>query len=351
MHVVIYRCNDDSFPPTFFPLHIISPYRFSIHEQTISGCPNQTHHLLLKALRTSSRVRPSQTPPRYVLGQADSSNSAGSWQTTDRFALRRPPKSLRSISGPKSTLKVLRLLTVKGTFTITRWAQHDASTDPFSLTMSQHRIQPIEHKQALDPKHVHVTAPAVVREHKEEMLPEHQETLQKQRTMHSNQQTTGDVEKSHAHLGTHVNQHEHHHIHETGELQWNYIAYWSVSDSEQFNLSSRGRPFSLPLSTTRLQSMKRSMMLLSSTRSPLYLLSATTNSWKWRRASRGPRTPTRDTNTSSVSRRRGYGVVGCIANDLQTRVLRELAVSKLLPPMSLPPQMPLPTRKFLLSNK
>ncbi|KIR97337.1 allergen [Cryptococcus deuterogattii 2001/935-1] len=79
----------------------------------------------------------------------------------------------------------------------------------------QHRIQPIEHKQALDPKHVHVTAPAVVREHKEEMLPEHQETLQKQRTMHSNQQTTGDVEKSHAHLGTHVNQHEHHHIHET----------------------------------------------------------------------------------------------------------------------------------------
>nr|ODN87504.1 allergen [Cryptococcus depauperatus CBS 7841] len=79
----------------------------------------------------------------------------------------------------------------------------------------RHRVQPIEHKVTLDPKHVNVTAPAVVREHKEEMLPEHQETLQKQRTLHSNQKTTGDVEKSNAHVGTHVNTHEHHHIHET----------------------------------------------------------------------------------------------------------------------------------------
>ncbi|ODN77946.1 hypothetical protein L202_05043 [Cryptococcus amylolentus CBS 6039] len=79
----------------------------------------------------------------------------------------------------------------------------------------QHRIQPIEHKVALDPKHVHVTGAAVVREHKEDMLPEHQETLHAQRTLHTNQQTTGDVEKSHAHIGTHINTHEHHHIHET----------------------------------------------------------------------------------------------------------------------------------------
>ncbi|EIW72399.1 hypothetical protein TREMEDRAFT_66871 [Tremella mesenterica DSM 1558] len=79
----------------------------------------------------------------------------------------------------------------------------------------QHRIQPIVDKQELDAQHVHTTAPAVVREHKEEMLPEHQSKLHEQRTMHQNVQTTGEVERSAAHLGTHVNQHEHHHIHET----------------------------------------------------------------------------------------------------------------------------------------
>ncbi|WVQ82674.1 hypothetical protein IAT38_004806 [Cryptococcus sp. DSM 104549] len=79
----------------------------------------------------------------------------------------------------------------------------------------QHRIQPITHKQTLDAKHVHVTAPVLVREHKKDMLPEHQETLQKQRTMHAPTQTTGDIERSNVHIGTHVNEHEHHHIHET----------------------------------------------------------------------------------------------------------------------------------------
>ncbi|WVQ83770.1 hypothetical protein IAT38_005914 [Cryptococcus sp. DSM 104549] len=79
----------------------------------------------------------------------------------------------------------------------------------------QHRIQPIEHKQTLDAKHVHVTAPAVTREHKEDMLPEHQETLEKQRNLHLPSTTTGDVERSNVSVGTHVNEHQHHHIHET----------------------------------------------------------------------------------------------------------------------------------------
>lgn len=49
------------------------------------------------------------------------------------------------------------------------------------------------------------------------MLPEHQQKLHEQRTMHQNMQTQRDVERSSANLGQHVNQHEHHHIHETGE--------------------------------------------------------------------------------------------------------------------------------------
>lgn len=79
----------------------------------------------------------------------------------------------------------------------------------------QHRIQPITDQQTLDTQHVHTTAPAVVREHKEDMLPEHQAKLHEQRTMHQNMQTTADVERTNAHIGTHVGQHEHHHIHET----------------------------------------------------------------------------------------------------------------------------------------
>ncbi|GFZ45497.1 hypothetical protein JCM24511_03223 [Saitozyma sp. JCM 24511] len=79
----------------------------------------------------------------------------------------------------------------------------------------QHRVQPVHHEQTLDTKHVHTAAPAVVREHKEDMLPEHQQKLHEQRTVHQNQHHVGDVERTGAHLGSHVNQHEHHHIHET----------------------------------------------------------------------------------------------------------------------------------------
>ncbi|ORX37369.1 hypothetical protein BD324DRAFT_579547 [Kockovaella imperatae] len=79
----------------------------------------------------------------------------------------------------------------------------------------QHRVQPVEDHQTLPTKHVEERAPVVTREHKEDMLPEHQQKLEEQRHMYQNQQTTGEVERDEAHLGTHVNQHEHHHIHET----------------------------------------------------------------------------------------------------------------------------------------
>jgi hypothetical protein len=69
----------------------------------------------------------------------------------------------------------------------------------------------------------------VVREHKEDMLPEHQQKLHEQRTVHQNQHHVGDVERTGAHLGSHVNQHEHHHIHETGtsyRVCWGGIVDW-----------------------------------------------------------------------------------------------------------------------------
>ncbi|KAK8866136.1 hypothetical protein IAR55_001287 [Kwoniella newhampshirensis] len=79
----------------------------------------------------------------------------------------------------------------------------------------QHRVQPIADKRTLDTQHVNATGEAVIREHKEEMLPEHQAKLQEQRTLHHNEQRVADVERTNVNLGTHVNEHEHHHIHET----------------------------------------------------------------------------------------------------------------------------------------
>lgn len=79
----------------------------------------------------------------------------------------------------------------------------------------QHRVQPVVDKQELETQHVNTMAPVVTREHKEDMLPEHQQKLHEQRTMHQNFQNTAEVERSGAHLGTHVGAHEHHHIHET----------------------------------------------------------------------------------------------------------------------------------------
>ncbi|KAK1925477.1 hypothetical protein DB88DRAFT_484083 [Papiliotrema laurentii] len=79
----------------------------------------------------------------------------------------------------------------------------------------QHRVQPVEDHQTLPTKHVESTAPAVVREHKEDMLPEHQAKLHEQRAKYHDEKQVGETERSAAHLGTHVNTHEHHHIHET----------------------------------------------------------------------------------------------------------------------------------------
>lgn len=50
------------------------------------------------------------------------------------------------------------------------------------------------------------------------MRPEHQEALAKQRNLAQDTRSTGAVEKSGEHLGTALNEHQHHHIHETGKL-------------------------------------------------------------------------------------------------------------------------------------
>lgn len=79
----------------------------------------------------------------------------------------------------------------------------------------QHRLQPVEDKQTLDTKHINTTEPVIAREHKEEMRPEHQEALAKQRNLAQDTRSTGAVEKSGEHVGTALNEHQHHHIHET----------------------------------------------------------------------------------------------------------------------------------------
>jgi hypothetical protein len=49
------------------------------------------------------------------------------------------------------------------------------------------------------------------------MLPEHQAKLHEQRAKYHDEKQVGETERSAAHLGTHVNTHEHHHIHETSK--------------------------------------------------------------------------------------------------------------------------------------
>ncbi|KAL0247502.1 hypothetical protein I308_103567 [Cryptococcus tetragattii IND107] len=79
----------------------------------------------------------------------------------------------------------------------------------------QHRIQPVEDHQTLNTKHVNATEPVITREHKEEMRPEHQEALAKQKNLAHDTRSTGAVEKSGEHVGAALNEHQHHHIHET----------------------------------------------------------------------------------------------------------------------------------------
>jgi len=79
----------------------------------------------------------------------------------------------------------------------------------------QHRVQPIAHKEVLPTQHTSSVAPVVVREHKEDMIPEHQAKLHEQRTAYVDTKHVADTQRSTAHVGTHVNEHEHHHIHET----------------------------------------------------------------------------------------------------------------------------------------
>jgi hypothetical protein len=82
----------------------------------------------------------------------------------------------------------------------------------------QHRVQPVEDHRTLDTKHVHTTAPVITREHKEDMVPEHQAKLHEQRTQYKDSTDVGSTERSTEHVGVAVNEHEHHHIHETSEL-------------------------------------------------------------------------------------------------------------------------------------
>jgi hypothetical protein len=81
----------------------------------------------------------------------------------------------------------------------------------------QHRVQPVAAKEVLPTQHVNTVAEGQVREVKEDMLPEHQAKLHEQRNAFQNTQTTTQTERSAAHVGQFVDEHEHHHIHETGE--------------------------------------------------------------------------------------------------------------------------------------
>jgi hypothetical protein len=134
------------------------------------------------------------------------------------------------------------------------------------------------------------------------MLPEHQAKLHEQRSAYQNVQTKGDVERSAVHAGTHVNTHEHHHIHETSE----YIVLPSICKlltMTQSNPLSSVRPSNLPSSTTPRPSTRRSTRLQSFTRLPPSQPSPWPSSPSKEPRAVLYRTLTRVTTTSSVSRR------------------------------------------------
>lgn len=79
-------------------------------------------------------------------------------------------------------------------------------------------MQPVEDHKVLPTEHVNATAPVQVKEHKEEMNPEHQAKLHEMRTQHQDTRVTGDVERSAGHVGQFEQEHTHHHIHETSKL-------------------------------------------------------------------------------------------------------------------------------------
>lgn len=79
----------------------------------------------------------------------------------------------------------------------------------------QHRVQPIADKQVLETKHEHNILPEQVREAKADMLPEHREKLEQQRTMHQNTQTVAETVRTQAAAPAVANEHVHHHVHET----------------------------------------------------------------------------------------------------------------------------------------
>lgn len=117
---------------------------------------------------------------------------------------------LRSRSRPP------RPLTERGTFTTTRYVRVH-NTVMIIPDILQHRVQPVEDQKVLPTEHVAAVAPVQVKEHKEEMNPEHQAKLHAMRTEHQDTQVVGETERSAAHLGQFEQEHTHHHIHETGE--------------------------------------------------------------------------------------------------------------------------------------
>jgi len=79
----------------------------------------------------------------------------------------------------------------------------------------QHRVQPIVAQETLPTQHQHVISEPIVREHKHDMLPEHREKLEQQRTMYQPSETVNQVQRSEVALPAQANEHVHHHVHET----------------------------------------------------------------------------------------------------------------------------------------
>jgi len=79
----------------------------------------------------------------------------------------------------------------------------------------QHRVQPIQDQQVVPTKHEHNILPEITKESKHDMLPEHREKLEGQRTLYQNTQTVAPVERTELANAGQVNEHVHHHVHET----------------------------------------------------------------------------------------------------------------------------------------
>lgn len=79
----------------------------------------------------------------------------------------------------------------------------------------QHRVQPIVDQQTLPTQHQYNVVPEVTRESKHDMLPEHREKLEQQRTLYRDTKEVGETQRSLATAPAVAAEHVHHHVHET----------------------------------------------------------------------------------------------------------------------------------------